>query len=93
MVRTLLRHVTVSGRSSSFPVTVACLHSRQGQRLLKTRVDAPAKLLHLVCVLFDEERYATLSKLLQSEVRGGRGLFSISVAAAMSLAQERISAG
>ena len=53
--------------SSSFPVTVACLHSRPGQRLLKTRVDAPAKLLHVVFFLFDAEHDAPFSKLLQIE--------------------------
>ena len=61
------------GGRSSFPVTVACLHSRQGERLLKTRVDAPARLLAAVSVWFDEERDSLVAQLLKVEVRGGRG--------------------
>ena len=58
------------GGTTSLPVTVACLHSRPGRRLLNTRVDAPAQLLAAVFVMFDEERSTTFSRMLQSEVRG-----------------------
>lgn len=61
------------GGHSSFPVTVACLHSRQGERPLKTRVDAPARLLAAVSVWFDDERDSLFAQLLKVEVRGGRG--------------------
>ena len=56
--------------SGSFPVTVACLHSRPGQRLLKTRVDTPATLLAVVFMLADEGRNTLLSTLLKIEVHG-----------------------
>jgi hypothetical protein len=58
--------------SGSCPVTVACLHSRPGQWLLKTRVDTPAKLLRVVARWFDAERAVSLADLLQLEVRGRR---------------------
>lgn len=57
-----------SGGGSGCPVTVACLHSRPGRRLLQTRVAAPALLLGTVVAWFDASGPAPLARLLQSEV-------------------------
>jgi hypothetical protein len=72
VARVLLCATGCSGPSSSgsFPVTLACLRSRQGQRLLKTRVAAPAGLLTVVAVWFDPKLEESYFKLLPTEVRG-----------------------
>jgi hypothetical protein len=57
------------GGGGSCPVTVACLHSRPGRRLLQTRVAAPALLLRTAVAWFDASGPAPLARLLQSEVR------------------------
>jgi hypothetical protein len=63
-----------SGSSSSIPVTLACLHSRPGWRLLQTRVAAPAELLAAVVVWFDRASKGPFSAFLQLEVHVVRGL-------------------
>ena len=72
VVRVLLCASGCSGPSSSgsFPVTLARLRSRQGRRLLKTRVAAPAELLAVVSVWFDPKLEQSYFKLLPTEVRG-----------------------
>lgn len=57
-----------SGSSSSIPVTVACLHSRQGRRLLQTRIVTPAELLAAVVVWFDKASKGPFLAFLQLEV-------------------------